>query len=59
MEGKTVKFQMMLEPSMAETVDDWGFANRIRTRAEAIRSLIKKGLAAERAEKEKGGEVSA
>ena len=34
----------MLGEKEAETIDDWGFANRIRTRAEAIRRLCKIGL---------------
>lgn len=50
-ELKTIKFQLMLSPSEAELIDDWGFQNRIRTRAEAIRRLCSKGLdSAQRAE---------
>lgn len=41
---KTIKFQMMMSPSEAEALDDWGFARRIRSRAEAIRQLIQRGL---------------
>lgn len=41
---KTIKFQMMMSPSEAEALDDWGFSHRIRSRAEAIRQLIQKGL---------------
>lgn len=43
-ELKTIKFQMMLAPSEAEALDDWGFSHRIRSRAEAIRRLIRNGL---------------
>ena len=43
-ELKTIKFQLMLGPLEAEAIDDWGFAHRIRTRAEAIRRLCKIGL---------------
>lgn len=43
-EQKTYRFQMMWEPSMIEQIDDYCFANRIRTRAEGVRSLIKRGL---------------
>lgn len=46
-ELKTIKFQLMLAPSEAEAIDDWGFSNRIRTRAEAIRQLCVIGLAHE------------
>lgn len=33
-----------------ERVDDWSFTNRVRSRAEAIRRLVDKGLQAERVE---------
>ena len=46
-ELKTIKFQLMLAPSEAEAIDDWGFKNRIRTRAEAIRRLCQIGLEAD------------
>jgi metal-responsive CopG/Arc/MetJ family transcriptional regulator len=59
MEAKTVKFQMMLEPSIAEAVDDWSFTNRVRTRAEAIRRLIKAGLETENPETKKGAQLTA
>lgn len=44
-ELKTIKFQMMLAPSEAEKIDDWGFERRIRSRAEAIRQLCDGGFA--------------
>lgn len=43
-EPKTIKFQLMLSESEAKAIDDWGFSNRIRTRAEAIRRLCQIGL---------------
>jgi hypothetical protein len=43
-ELKTIKFQLMLSPIEAGAIDDWGFKNRIRTRAEAIRRLCQIGL---------------
>lgn len=43
-ELKTIKFQMMLSPSEAEAIDDWAFANRIKSRAEAIRRLVRFAL---------------
>lgn len=46
-ELKTIKFQLMLSSSEAEAIDDWGFKNRIRTRAEAIRRLCQIGLIAD------------
>lgn len=45
-EPKTIKFQLMLSESEAKAIDDWGFENRIRTRAEAIRRLCQIGIEA-------------
>lgn len=45
-EPKTIKFQLMLSESEAKAIDDWGFQNRIRTRAEAIRRLCQIGILA-------------
>lgn len=45
-ELKTIKFQMMLSESEATALDDWGFANRIKSRAEVIRRLCQIGLLA-------------
>ena len=44
-ELKTIKFQLMLSQPEADAIDDWGFKNRIRSRAEAIRRLCQMGLA--------------
>lgn len=38
-EPKTIKFQLMLSETEAKAIDDWGFDNRYRTRAEVIRKL--------------------
>ncbi|TBD04226.1 hypothetical protein ELH21_07350 [Rhizobium leguminosarum] len=43
-ELKTIKFQMMLSESEAKAIDDWSFANRIRSRAEAIRRLCQMAI---------------
>ncbi len=43
-ELKTIKFQMMLSPSEAERIDAWRFANRISSRAQAIRELVSDAL---------------
>ncbi|MBB5044034.1 hypothetical protein [Shinella fusca] len=56
-EIKTERFQMLMDKSTLNAVDDWGFANRVRTRAEAIRKLIRMGLMASNETKE--GSVSA
>jgi len=46
-EMKTERITTMMTPSELNAVDDWAFANRIRSRGEAIRRLIEKGLKAE------------
>lgn len=44
-ELRTIKFQMMMAPSESEAIDNWRFANRVGSRAEAIRMLIRAALA--------------
>jgi len=48
-EKKTLKFQMMMSPADARLLDDWMFANRLRSRAEAIRRLVRLGIEADKA----------
>lgn len=43
-ENKTERVQLLMAPTEVKAIDDWGFANRIRTRAEAIRRLCQIGL---------------
>lgn len=43
-ELKTIKFQMMLSESETKRIDDWGFAHRLRSRAETIRRLCQVGM---------------
>lgn len=45
---RIIKFQMMLSKAESDAVDDWRFANRIKSKAAAIRLLVEKGLEAER-----------
>lgn len=54
MEAKTVRFPMMVEPSLIERIDEWSFSNRVRTRSEAVRLLVRKGLSEDH-EKENAG----
>lgn len=42
-ELKTERIMTMMTPSEVKTLDDWAFANRIRSRGEAIRRLIEAG----------------
>lgn len=41
---KEQRIPLMMENSMVEEIDDFRFSNRIATRAEAIRTLIKMSL---------------
>jgi len=41
---KTERFQMAVSAAWIEMVDNWRFANRITSRATAIRHLVEKGL---------------
>jgi len=50
-ENKTVKFQMMLSPSETTLLDEYRWANRLKSRAEALRILMGKGLEAVENEK--------
>jgi hypothetical protein len=43
-ENKTERVQLLMSPSEVEAIDDWGFNNRVRTRAEAMRRLCLIGL---------------
>ena len=47
-EMKTERITTMMTPSEVKALDDWAFANRIRSRGEAIRRLIEAGLTKER-----------
>lgn len=46
-ELRTIKFQMMMSPAEAKWIDDWRYANRVPTKAEAIRRLIEMAMKAE------------
>jgi hypothetical protein len=43
-EPKDVRLPIMVTQQEAAAIDDWRFANRVSTRAEAIRQLIALGL---------------
>lgn len=43
-EGLTAKFQLMIEPSLLERIDDWRFNNRVSSRAHAMRQLMMSAL---------------
>ena len=52
-EIKSERITILLSPSEAKEIDDWSFAQRIRSRGEAIRRLIKLGLEAAKQQKAK------
>jgi hypothetical protein len=41
------RLQIMLTPEEVQALDDWRFAQRMPSRAAAVRELLKRGLAAE------------
>lgn len=41
---RTEKLQLMLDQVELQTIDEWRFANRMPTRAAAIRELLRRGL---------------
>jgi hypothetical protein len=46
---KPVRVTQMMSHAEVKAIDDWSFANRIRSRGEAIRRLIELGLEAAKA----------
>lgn len=49
--SKTERIPFMAEADEVRLIDDWRFANRVASRAEAIRQLIRKGLSCYRTER--------
>ncbi len=45
-EKRDQRIPIMMTVADVKAIDDWSFANRIRSRGEAIRQLIQKGLGA-------------
>jgi len=46
---KKPQFSVAMPAEDLAVIDDWAFANRVRARSEAIRRLVKLGLAADAA----------
>jgi hypothetical protein len=44
---RSERLQIMLSPEELAALDDWRFRSRMRSRASAIRELLRRGLAAE------------
>lgn len=43
-EGKDSRIPLMMEPSLVERIDTYRFANRIGSRAQAVRDLVRDAL---------------
>lgn len=43
-EAKEARIPLMVEPSLVERIDTYRYANRIGSRAEAVRTLIREAL---------------
>ena len=43
-EAKEARIPLMMEPSLVERIDTYRFANRIGSRAEAVRKLVREAL---------------
>ncbi|NTI41585.1 hypothetical protein [Rhizobium rhizogenes] len=43
-EAKTERFNMFLSPSEMKAIEEWAWANRIRSKSEAVRLLVQIGL---------------
>jgi hypothetical protein len=48
-EARTVRVQLLLTPSEAAAIDEWGFARRMRFRNGVIRELMRLGMRSEAA----------
>lgn len=44
-EKKDQRVPVMMTLTEVKAIDDWSFTNRIRSRGEAIRQLVQRGLA--------------
>jgi hypothetical protein len=45
-EARDIRLPFMVSKTEAEAIDEWRYANRVPTRAEAMRRLVEIGLAA-------------
>jgi len=52
---KTERIQLLMAEAEVRAIDDWSFANRIRSRGEAIRRLVELGLKASKGSPKKTG----
>lgn len=52
------RLQIMLTPEEIRALDDWRFANRMPSRAAAIRELLRRGLAVDAGDLETAGKHS-
>jgi metal-responsive CopG/Arc/MetJ family transcriptional regulator len=53
-ERKSERLPVLIEPSVAEAIDDFRFSRRIGSRAEAVRRLVLSGLRQEQTKTAEG-----
>ena len=41
---RTVRVPLLLTPHEAKDLDDWQFSNRLRTRSDALREMMRRAL---------------
>lgn len=50
-EQKSERFNMFMSPSELKAIDDWAWENRVRSKSEAVRQLIRLGMEASKGER--------
>jgi len=45
-EQKTERFNLFMSPSEMKAIDDWAWENRVRSKSEALRQLVRIGIEA-------------
>lgn len=51
-EPKSARFNMFISPTELEAIDEWAWANKIRSKSDAVRRLCQIGLAFDRERRE-------
>ena len=46
---RSVRIPLLLTPDEAEELDEWQFANRLRTRSSALREMMRRAIEAHKA----------
>jgi metal-responsive CopG/Arc/MetJ family transcriptional regulator len=43
-EKRTIRVPLLLTPEEAKELDDWQFSNRLRTRSDALREMMRRAI---------------